>query len=114
MNTTLHASLADLYADHLRLVSARADAALAAGGFAHLVIPSGTLRYAFLDDRPYPFKINPQFKAWLPLTDLADSWLVHTPGKRPTLVYCQPDDYWHLPPAAPHGFWTDHVDIVVV
>lgn len=114
MTTTTHAPLADLYADHLRTVAARADAALQAGGFDHLVIPSGTLRYAFLDDRSYPFRINPQFKAWLPLVDLADSWLIHTPGQRPVLIYCQPDDYWHLPPAVPHGFWTAHVDIVVV
>ncbi len=114
MDTTTHAPLADLYPDHLRIVMARADAALAAGGFDHLVIPSGTLRYAFLDDRSYPFRINPQFKAWLPLLDIPDSWLVHTPGRRPTLIYCQPDDYWHLPPSAPHGFWVDHVDVIVV
>jgi Xaa-Pro dipeptidase len=114
MTTTPHATLAELFPDHLRAVMARADAALAAGGFDHLVIPSGRLRYAFLDDRPYPFRINPQFKAWLPVTELTDSWLVYTPGQRPNVVYCQPDDYWHLPPAAPHGFWTDHVDIVVI
>jgi Xaa-Pro dipeptidase len=112
--TTAHAPLADLYPDHLRTVMARADAALAAAGRDHLVLPSGRLRESFLDDRTYPFRINPQFKAWLPLTDLTDSWLVYTPGQRPTLVYCQPDDYWHLPPAAPHGYWTGHVDVVVI
>lgn len=112
--TTTHAPLSDLYADHLRTVMARADAALAAGGFDHLVVPSGTLRHAFLDDRPEPFRVNPQFKAWLPLTGLTDSWLVYRPGRRPTVVYCQPDDYWHLPPSPPHGYWTDHVEIVVV
>jgi Xaa-Pro dipeptidase len=95
-------------------MSARADAALAKGGYDHLVVPSGALRYAFLDDRPYPFKINPHFKAWLPLDGLTDSWLVYTPGRRPKVVYCQPADYWHLPPAAPHGYWTEQVDIVVV
>ena len=115
MNAPLqHAPLATLYPDHLRTVTARVDEALAIAGFDHLLVPSGTLRYRFLDDRPDPFAVNPQFKAWLPLTDLSDSWLVHTPGKRPTLVYCQPDDYWHLPPTEPHGYWTDHVDIVIV
>ncbi len=114
MTTSTHIPLATLYADHLRTVTARADAALAAGGFDHLVVPSGRLRYAFLDDRSYPFKVNPQFKAWLPLTDLTDSWLSYTPGQRPKLIYCQPDDYWHLPPAAPHGYWLEHFDTVVV
>jgi Xaa-Pro dipeptidase len=114
MDTIPHTPLAELYPDHLRTVAARADAALAAAGFDHLVIPSGRLRYAFLDDRADTFRVNPQFKAWLPLTELTDSWLVYTPGHRPKLVYCQPDDYWHLPPSAPHGYWTDHVDIVVI
>lgn len=109
-----HRPLASLYPDHLRTLAARADAALAVGGFDHLVIPSGALRYAFLDDRSYPFRVNPQFKAWLPLPELPDSWLVHTPGRRPTVIYCQPADYWHLPPTPPHGYWTDHVEIVVV
>lgn len=112
-----HASptpLASLYPAHLARVRASADAALAAAGKDHLVLPSGKVRYAFQDDRPLPFRANPNFLHWLPLTDLPDSWLVHTPGRRPLLVYCQPDDYWHLPPAPPHGYWLEHVDVVVV
>ncbi len=110
----LHAPLATLYPEHLRTVMMRTEQALATAGFDHLVVPSGTLRYRFLDDRPDPFAVNPQFKAWLPLTALTDSWLVYTPGKRPTLIYCQPDDYWHLPPTAPNGYWVEHFDIVIV
>ncbi len=109
-----HQPLASLYPEHLRTMIARADQALAAGDFDHLLLPSGTLRYRFLDDRPDPFAVNPQFKAWLPLTGVTDSWLVYTPGKRPTLIYCQPDDYWHLPPTAPNGYWVEHFDIVIV
>ena len=37
-----------------------------------------------------------------------------TPGKRPTLLYLQPHDYWHVVPEAPDGHWVAHVDIVVV
>lgn len=29
-----------------------------------LLIHSGELVNVFLDDHPYPFKVNPQFKAW--------------------------------------------------
>ncbi|HAP80693.1 MAG TPA: Xaa-Pro dipeptidase, partial [Enterobacteriaceae bacterium] len=33
-----------------------------------LLIHSGELFNVFLDDHPYPFKVNPQFKAWVPVT----------------------------------------------
>lgn len=111
---THHTPLAGLYPAHVQARCAQADQALAAGGFDHLLLPSGRLRYQFLDDRAYPFAANPQFKAWLPLEQLPDSWLAYTPGHKPRLVYCQPDDYWHLPPAAPHGYWTDQFEIIVV
>ena len=52
--------------------------ALARGGFDHLVVPSGTLHYQAFDDRDYPYAVNPQFKAWLPVTRAPGSWLVAT------------------------------------
>ena len=102
------------YADHLATLQARCDAALDKAGFDHLAIASGVEKYAFLDDRPYPFKVNPQFKAWLPLIHVPNSWVFYTPGKKPVLAYHQPQDYWHLPPAAPEGFWVEHFDIHVI
>jgi Xaa-Pro dipeptidase len=104
----------DLYRDHLRTLSARLDAALARTGYDHLLVPAGVEKYHFLDDRPYPFQVNPHFKAWLPLLRHAGSWLAYTPGKKPVLAYCQPDDYWHLPPSAPEGEWVEHFDVRVI
>ena len=106
--------LSALYADHLQTLCARADAALAAGGFDHLLIPAGVEKYRFLDDMPYPFAANPHFKAWVPLTDHPHCWIAYTPGRRPVLAYHQPDDYWHLPPQDPSGFWAAHFDIRVL
>ena len=103
-----------LYRQHLTTMQSRADAALDRAGLDHLVVPSGTLHYHFFDDRDYPYAVNPQFKAWLPLTRTPGSWLVYTPGSRPKLVYLQPRDYWHVVPRAPSGYWTTHFDIVVV
>ncbi len=103
-----------LYANHLDVLVRRADEALARGGFDHLVVPSGRLHYQAFDDRDYPYAVNPQFKAWLPLTRVPDSWLIHTPGRRPQLVYHQPHDYWHAVPAAPNGWWVEHFDIHVI
>lgn len=107
-------SLAALYADHLAEQMRRADAALERAGFDHLLIPSGREHYPFLDDQPYTFRANPHFLAWLPLTRHPGCWISYTPGRRPLLVYYQPEDYWHVPPAAPKGFWVEHFDLRVV
>ncbi|MEN5427991.1 Xaa-Pro dipeptidase [Stenotrophomonas pennii] len=103
-----------LYPDHLAVLCRRAETALARGGFDHLVVPSGTLHYHLFDDRDYPYAVNPQFKAWLPLTRVPHSWLVFTPGKRHTVIFHQPFDYWHVVPDAPSGWWVEHFDIQVI
>lgn len=106
--------LASLYPQHLATVLARAERALTFAGYDHLLIASGREQFRFLDDRPLPFVSHPPFKAFLPLTQQTDSWILVTPGRKPVLVYCQPDDYWHLPPAAPHGYWVEHFDIRII
>jgi len=106
--------LAKLYPDHLATLKRRTETALARGGFDHLVVAAGTPRYQFLDDRPYPFAVNPHFKHWLPVTKAPGSWLVFSPGKKPKLVYLQPHDYWHVVPDAPAGYWVEHFDIAII
>jgi len=106
--------LARLYPDHLATLRQRADAALARGGFDHLVVAAGAPPYQFLDDRPFPFAVNPHFKHWLPVTKAPGSWLLYTPGQKPKLIYLQPHDYWHVVPDAPAGYWVEHFDIVIV
>ena len=96
--------LVPLYADHLATMKRRADEALARGGFDYLVVPSGTQHWQVFDDRDYPYAVNPQFKAWLPLTRLPYSWLVYTPGQvQPKYLinadnfkpgYVTPNDAW--------------------
>jgi len=106
--------LAKLYPDHLAALKQRSDTALSRGGYDHLVVAAGTPRYQFLDDRPYPFAVNPHFKHWLPVTKAPGSWIVYTPGQRPKLVYLQPHDYWHVVPDAPAGYWVEHFDIAII
>ncbi|TBR07669.1 MAG: Xaa-Pro dipeptidase [Lysobacter sp.] len=105
---------APLYAGHLHTLAKRADIALERGGFDHLVVPSGTLRHQVFDDREYAYAVNPQFKAWVPLTRTPGSWITYTPGQRPKLIYLQPRDYWHVVPQAPGGWWADHFDVIVI
>jgi len=104
----------DSYAAHLAVLTRRADEALAKAGFDHLLVASGVEKMAFLDDLPYPFKPNPQFKAWVPLVRDPNSWIAYTPGQKPVLVHYQPDDYWHVPPAPPSGEWVEHFDVRVI
>ena len=106
--------LVTLYRAHLSTIKARVDLALEKSGFDHLLVASGVEKFEFLDDRPYPFKPNAQFKAWLPLTRHPHCWIAYTPGRKPLLVYYQPDDYWHVPPSAPEGVWEDEFDIRVI
>ena len=108
------ATLASLYPQHIAELQARAAEALQRGGFDHLLVPSGTLHYQVFDDRDYPYAVNPQFKAWLPVTKAPGSWLVVTPGAKPKLVFLQPHDYWHVVPAMPSGYWVEHFDIAII
>lgn len=112
--TASAASPADLYAQHVAEQQRRAAQALERGGFDHLLVPSGTLHYQVFDDRDYPYAVNPQFKAWVPLVRNPGSWLVFTPGAKPKLIYLQPFDYWHVVPQAPAGVWVEHFDVIVI
>jgi len=107
-------ALGALYAEHIEIVTARHDHALEQAGASHAVIYSGNPRIAFLDDYQMPFKPNPHFVSWAPLTQLPFSYIIYTPGETPLLIYYQPKDYWHVVPGAPGGYWTSHFDIRVV
>ena len=106
--------LAAAYPDHVQTLLGRHDRALERAGANHAVIFAGAPKLKFLDDSYYPFQANPHFVSWLPLTDTPFCYLVHTPGETPILIYYQEKDYWHLPPAAPDGFWTSHFDVRIV
>lgn len=103
-----------LYAAHLQEQQRRADAALARAGYDHLLIASGVEWYSFLDDRGYPYRPNPHFLSWLPLDHHPGCWIAYTPGRRPTLVFHQPQDYWHAAPTPPQGDWVEHFDLHVI
>lgn len=107
-------ALGALYGGHLQTVMARHDYALEKAGASHAIIYSGNPKLAFLDDYHHPFKANPHFVNWAPLTALPFSYVVYTPGDTPILIYYQPHDYWHVVPGAPDGYWTSHFDIRVV
>lgn len=102
------------YQNHLAFVTHTVDIALSKTGFDCLIIAAGIEKMRFLDDSPYPFKANPQFKYWLPLCQHPNCWIVYKPSQKPILIYFQPDDYWHVPPNAPQGDWVEHFDIRII
>lgn len=107
-------TLDSLFPAHLQTLRSRTDEAMAACGFDSLAIHSGRLWMQFLDDQPYPFKVNPHFKAWAPLTDAPDCWILYQPAKPIRLLFLQPNDYWHKPPALPTEYWAKHFSIEVI
>jgi Xaa-Pro dipeptidase len=109
-----NSALGDLYGAHIDTVKARHDHALEQAGASHAVVFSGNPKLAFLDDYHHPFKANPHFVGWAPLTALPFSYIIYTPGETPVLIYYQPQDYWHVVPGAPDGYWTRHFDIRIV
>ncbi|WP_251358532.1 Xaa-Pro dipeptidase [Kangiella sp. TOML190] len=104
-------SMEELFKNHIATISDRYFQAMEKHGFDHLLIPAGSLHGVFLDDNKYPFKANFHFNSFVPLTQIHDSCLMLTPGKKPLLCYYQPVDFWHLVAGDPAGFWVEHFDI---
>ena len=84
-------------------VYAEVNDALAKSEIDAVVVHAGSLQTLFLDDTTAPFRPNPLFKSWVPLTEHPECFVVYRPGEQPVLVYFQPRDYWHQPPADPDG-----------
>ncbi|MFZ2493275.1 MAG: Xaa-Pro dipeptidase, partial [Thermoanaerobaculia bacterium] len=106
--------LATLYTAHVTVQKLRHDIALAESKFDHAVIFSGATHYQFVDDMPYPFKVNPHFKSWVPVIDNPNCFIVYTPGQKPKVLYWQPVDYWHKPASTPTAVWVEKYDIVLI
>ncbi|WP_264273246.1 Xaa-Pro dipeptidase [Duffyella gerundensis] len=107
-------ALNTLYKDHLATLQQRAQQALAHSQHDALLIHSGELLTVHLDDHHYPFKVNPQFKAWVPVTQVANCWLWVDGVNKPKLWFYSPVDYWHNVEPLPHSFWTDEIEIVAL
>lgn len=106
--------LSDLYAGHIGTVRRHFDAALERAGLEHVVIAAGNLHGIFLDDMEYPFKVNPHFKYWAPVTDNPHCYVIYTPGEQPIMLFYQPVDFWHKPADAPTDFWTREFDLRLI
>ena len=101
-----------MYAGHLQTLMTRTDQSLAATGFDALVVHAGIPPVQFLDDQDYPFKVNPHFKAWVPITDNPRCVLVYAPGQAPKVLFHRPDDFWHKPAPLPQAAWSTAIELI--
>ena len=106
--------IAVLYPAHIAHLQHVTKEALIREGLDGLVIHSGQQKRMFLDDNHYPFHVNPQFKAWCPVVDNPNCWLVVDGVKKPKLIFYRPDDFWHKVPPEPNDFWTSEFDVVLL
>lgn len=103
--------LAQHYPEHIKVLNQRVAEIVSREEIAGLVIHSGRPQRQFLDDMDYPFKVNPQFKGWLPIIDNPHCWLVVNGVDKPTLIFYRPVDFWHKVADLPDAFWCEHFNI---
>ena len=104
-------SYSQLFAQHLDTLQQRTRDILQQQGLSGLAIHSGQTHRIFLDDQDYPFKVNPHFKAWLPVLDNPHCWLLVDGVSKPVLLFYRPVDFWHKVADLPNAFWVDFFDI---
>lgn len=107
-------NMVNCYNEHITDLLKRHRSLMQQNDLDYLVIPSGVPVGIYCDDMNYPFKSSFLFRTYLPLTEVADSYLVLGLTGKPTLIYYQPVDFWHSPSSDPSGFWPDHFDIKVI
>jgi Xaa-Pro dipeptidase len=103
-----------LYRSHLQTRRAEIDRALNELGYDALLIHSGRPSDRLFDDQHPPFRAHAPFVAMVPLPFAVDGLLEFRVGARPRLWYCQPRDFWHLPPSDPEAWWSEELDIETV
>ncbi|MTC56144.1 Xaa-Pro dipeptidase [Providencia rustigianii] len=104
--------LAGLYAEHIKTLQKTTQQVLQRSKLDAILIHSGEPIRIFLDDSDYPFKVNPHFKAWVPVTDVPHSWLLVDGVNKPKLWFYSPVDYWHSVEPLPNSFWTKEVELI--
>ena len=108
-------SLERLYASHLStLDAALADAierAVRAGvEIDSVLFHSGSTKHYHRDDQPIPFRPDPHFARWVPLSG-PDHCVLARPGERPLVVRVAPRDYWYETTPLREEPWQGEVDL---
>lgn len=103
--------LTSLYQAHISILQQRTRDVLERNKLDALLIHSGELVSQFMDDRNYPFKVNPHFKAWVPVTKVQNCWILVDGINTPKLWLYSPIDYWYSVESVCDSFWTPYIDM---
>ncbi|WP_093321917.1 Xaa-Pro dipeptidase [Thorsellia anophelis] len=96
---------------HIKILQENVAVLLSKSKFDALLIHSGELIYSFMDDQSYPFRVNPLFNHWVPITDVPNCWLLVDGVNKPKLWFYSPVDYWHNVETIPNAKWTEQFEI---
>lgn len=110
----MNQKLDHLYADHLAGVRRTWSRALELADCEGVLIHSGSPPVVFLDDHPYPYKVNAPFKHWAPVLDNPDCFILFRPAEVPVMLFHRPVDFWHKPADVPDAFWAGHFDLRLI
>lgn len=102
----------ELFNNHIQILQSTLIKLFEKTGYETLIIHSGELIYSFLDDRTYPFKVNPLFNYWVPVNDVPNCWVIVDGINKPKLWFYSPVDYWHNVEPLPTDKWTDSIDVL--
>ena len=98
---------------HYATLSAFWESALERTGYCAILLSAGQQRFFFHDDQGPAFRPNPLLVQWLAQEKISEnSWFVFSQGAKPTLLFHQPDDFWHAATVAPHQL-KDHLTVKV-
>ena len=98
---------------HYATLSAFWESALEHTGYCAILLSAGQQRFFFHDDQGPAFRPNPLLVQWLAQEKISEnSWFVFSQGAKPTLLFHQPDDFWHAATVAPHQL-KDHLTLKV-
>ncbi len=114
MGTMRGMTEAERYGEHVADLVRRHTLAAERGGVESIVLGAGLMEYRFLDDQAHRFVASPHFLHWAPLEHHPGSAVIFTVGQKPVLVVCQPDDFWHEPPALPAAHIAAAFDLRVI
>ncbi|UTW44961.1 Xaa-Pro dipeptidase [bacterium SCSIO 12696] len=113
MSANEQAPLSELFHQHISNKFSVFLTTMERCGWEHLLISSGAELVQFRDDQHYPFKVNPYFKEWLPLTERPNCYLLISEDEvRPKLFVKACQDYWHSTPETLRDGYDGAIDVV--
>ena len=104
---------ASLLREHYATLHSFWESVLERTGYCAILLGAGHQRFFFHDDQGPAFRPNPLMVQWLAQEKISEnSWFVFSQGAKPTLLFHQPDDFWHAATVAPHQL-KDHLTLKV-